>query len=74
MLFFGSSSSIPIVYAIYISRYDWGVLGKIEPVGWENYRELLHDELFRLAVRNGLKYTLVVVPSQMALGLSWRWS
>ena len=70
MLFFGVWFLFPIVYAIYISRYDWGVLGKIEPLGFDNYRNLWHDELFwrRCATRS--IYTLAVVPIQMALGLA----
>jgi len=59
----------PIGYAIYISRYDWGVLGKIEPLGWENYRELLHDERFGIAIKNGLKFTISFTIFTMALGL-----
>jgi multiple sugar transport system permease protein len=59
----------PIGYAVYISFYDWGILGKIEPVGLENYRLLLHDELFGRALKNVAYYTVVVVPCQMALGL-----
>jgi multiple sugar transport system permease protein len=59
----------PIGYAVYISFYDWGVLGKIEPVGLDNYRLLLEDELFRRALKNVVYYTVVVVPCQMALGL-----
>jgi multiple sugar transport system permease protein len=59
----------PIVYAIYISRYDWGVLGKIDDRGWENYRELLHDERFGIAIKNGLKFTLAFTFFAMALGL-----
>jgi multiple sugar transport system permease protein len=59
----------PMVYAFYISRYDWGVLGPIENVGLQNYRDLIHDDLFRRAMRNVLTYTLFVVPAQMALGL-----
>lgn len=59
----------PIVYAVYISRYEWGVLGKIAPVGWDNYSLLKDDELFRRALKNTLVYTAAVVPAQMALGL-----
>ena len=59
----------PMVYAFYISRYDWGVLGKIEPLGLQNYRDLFDDSLFRRALHNILVYTAVVVPGQMALGL-----
>ena len=59
----------PIGYAIYISRYDWGVLGKLDSVGWNNYVELWHDPTFHTALKNTLIYTAGVVPAQMALGL-----
>jgi len=59
----------PMAYAFYISRYDWGVLGKIDSVGWKNYQDLWHDSLFWRAMKNTAYYTAVVVPLQMALGL-----
>jgi multiple sugar transport system permease protein len=59
----------PMGYAIYISRYDWGILGPLSSVGWGNYTSLWHDTLFRRAIRNTLEYTAWVVPAQMALGL-----
>jgi multiple sugar transport system permease protein len=70
MAFFLLFFIFPIGYAFYISRYDWGIF-KGEYVGWDNYHKLYHDSLFwRHAVRNTLVYTAVVVPLQMALGLS----
>ena len=60
----------PLLYSLYISRYDWGVFGKIEMLGWANYQELWHDEIFWRAVKTTLKYTVVVVPLEMALALS----
>ena len=59
----------PLVYAFYISYFDWGALGKIDSVGLGNYRDLFDDFLFRKALRNTLYYAAVVVPAQMALGL-----
>src|SRR5215210_6323578 len=59
----------PMGYAIYISRYDWGILGPLGSVGWDNYSNLWHDTLFRRSIRNTLEYTAWVVPAQMALGL-----
>jgi len=59
----------PLGYAAYISFFDWGALGKIESVGLGNYRELSHDFLFGKALKNTLRYAVIVVPSQMALGL-----
>ncbi len=70
MAFFLLFFIFPIGYAFYISRYDWGIF-KGEFVGWDNYRKLFHDDIFwHNAVRNTLVYTAIVVPIQMALGLS----
>jgi multiple sugar transport system permease protein len=70
MLFFLIFFIFPIGYAFYISRYDWGIF-KGEYVGWDNYRALFHDSVFwRHAVRNTLVYAAIVVPLQMAIGLS----
>ena len=69
MLLYGGLFFYPIGYAIYISRYDWGVLGPVAPVGWDNYRELFHDERFHLAIENGLKFTVAFTICTMALGL-----
>ena len=60
----------PLVYSVYISRFDWGVFGKIETLGWENYRELARDEIFWRAIKNTLMYTAVVVPLEMTLALT----
>jgi len=59
----------PIGYAVYISRFDWGILGPLETLGWKNYSHLWHDSLFRRAIKNTVEYTVWVVPAQMALGL-----
>jgi multiple sugar transport system permease protein len=59
----------PLGYAVYISFYDWGVLGKISSVGTRNYHDLLHDPILGKALKNTLLYTAVVVPTQMAVGL-----
>jgi multiple sugar transport system permease protein len=70
MAFFLLFFIFPIGYAFYISRYDWGIF-KGEYLGWDNYHKLFHDSLFwSHAVRNTLVYAAVVVPLQMALGLS----
>jgi multiple sugar transport system permease protein len=59
----------PMTYAVYISFFDWGVLGKIAWVGTRNYRELMHDAIFWRAIENTVLYALTVVPLEMALGL-----
>jgi ABC-type sugar transport system permease subunit len=59
----------PMVYAVYISRFDWGILGPLDTLGWKNYTSLWHDTLFRRSIKNTVEYTVWVVPAQMALGL-----
>lgn len=60
-----------IFYAVFISFWDWGIRGPREFVGIANYQELLGDSVFvGKAIPNTLVYTAVVVPAQMALGLS----
>ena len=59
-----------IVFAAYISLFDWKVRGGAgEFLGLENYQALLNDRIFHKALFNTISYTLIVVPSQMALGL-----
>jgi multiple sugar transport system permease protein len=72
MALFGVFFLFPIGYAIYISRYNWGVFGPnpVQPsAGWHNYGWVLHDPLFWRSMRNIGEFTAWVVPSQMALGL-----
>jgi multiple sugar transport system permease protein len=60
----------PIGYAVYISRYDWGILGKIDYVGWGNYRTLFHDPIFWRAVKNTAMFSVAVVILEVSLGLT----
>ena len=56
-------------YAIYISTFNWGIMGPTEFVGLDNYERAFSDPIFLKAVRNSVKYALIVVPIQTALGL-----
>jgi multiple sugar transport system permease protein len=56
-------------YAIYISTFNWGIMGPTEYVGFDNYKKAFSDPIFLKAVRNSVKYALIVVPIQSALGL-----
>jgi multiple sugar transport system permease protein len=60
-----------IGYAGFISLWDWGLRGPREFVGIDNYAELLNDSVFiGKAIPNTLHFVAVVVPAQIALGLS----
>src|SRR5215469_3055254 len=68
---FGLFFIYPIGYSIYISFYHWGILGKTSPgAGTFNYSQVLHDPVYHTALKNIAEYTLVIVPLEMALGLS----
>jgi multiple sugar transport system permease protein len=67
---FGLFFIYPFGYAIYISFYHWGILGKTSPgAGTFNYGQVLHDPVYQTALKNIAEYTVVVVPLEMALGL-----
>lgn len=71
MAVFGVFFLYPFAYAIYISFFEWGILGKAPgaTASTQNYHTLYHDAIFWRAIRNTIEYTIVVVPLEMALGL-----
>jgi multiple sugar transport system permease protein len=80
MAVFGLFYLYPMGYAFYVSVHEWGgLLGKIGYVGLDNYRELADDEQFWIwppklhsgtALWNTFYYAALVVPLQMAVGLT----
>jgi multiple sugar transport system permease protein len=56
-------------YAVYISTYNWGILGPRGFLGFHNYVNALHDHVFLKAIRNSIEYAALVVPLQTAAGL-----
>src|SRR5215471_21332582 len=68
---FGLFFVYPFIYAVYISFFHWGILGKqAGGHGTFNYSKVLHDPIFHTALRNIAEYTIAVVPLELALGLS----
>lgn len=68
---FGLFFIYPFIYAIYISFFHWGILGKQAGAsGTYNYAKVLHDPIFHTALKNIAEYTIAVVPLELALGLS----
>jgi multiple sugar transport system permease protein len=73
MAVFGFFFLYPFGYAIYISFFHWGILGKTPgtgSIGLHNYGTVLHDPVFHIAVKNTLEYTVGVLPLEMAIGLA----
>jgi multiple sugar transport system permease protein len=77
---FGVFFLYPMVYAFYVSVHEWGGLeGKIGYIGLDNFRDVRDDEQFWIwppefhsgtALWNTFYYAALVVPLQMALGLT----
>jgi multiple sugar transport system permease protein len=60
-----------IVYALYISLWDWNIRsGPTEFIGPANYLDALGDPIFHRAISNTLYYTAVWVPLTMSIGLT----
>lgn len=70
VLFYAAFQGYPILCSIYYSFLDWsGLTSKFTFVGLGNYQELLGDRMFWNAFQNSFRYTLMIVPLQLALSL-----
>src|SRR5687768_180660 len=59
-----------ILYALYISFWDWSIRrGPVEMVGFDNFATLFRDDIFLSAIKNTVYYTVIWVPLTMAAGL-----
>ncbi|MER3496795.1 MAG: hypothetical protein C4320_08550, partial [Armatimonadota bacterium] len=53
----------PVLYGFWISLHDWHVLSRTVPfVGTANYRTVLGDEVFRIAIARTLLFAAMIVP------------
>jgi len=71
MIMFGLYVIAPIFESIALSFYDWDGLGVAKYIGLDNYRELMTDEDFHLALKNNVIWFfgfLLAIP--MGLGLA----
>jgi multiple sugar transport system permease protein len=71
MALFLTLNIFAIGYALFISFWQWGIRGPRDFLGFANYQDLLLDDpvFVSKAVLNTLRYSIIVVPAQMALGL-----
>jgi ABC-type sugar transport system permease subunit len=68
-LLFTAFSFVPLIYAVYISFYDWSLIGDADYIGIGNYIRLLHDPHFWQALANTLVYAVITVSASMGIGL-----
>ncbi|HKX18409.1 MAG TPA: sugar ABC transporter permease [bacterium] len=71
MAFFLSIRIAPAVTALAISLHRWNIVGAEQPfVGLANFREIAADPLFWKAIGNTVRYAVVGIPAQIAVGLA----
>ena len=70
LLGFAAFTFLPVLAALVISFTDWDLLTPPAWAGFDNYRTLAADPLFRQVLRNTALYVLGTVPLQMALALA----
>lgn len=67
---FAAFSFAPLLYAFYISFFDWSIIGDADYIGAHNYVRLIRDPQFWRALENTLVYAATTVPTSMAVGLA----
>ncbi|MGL1893346.1 MAG: sugar ABC transporter permease [Spirochaetaceae bacterium] len=65
---------VPLVFAIYFSftRYSliWGGIENANFIGLKNFKNLLHDKLFLISLKNTLTFVLLSLPTQLVISFS----
>lgn len=73
LLIFGIFIILPAIMGLRMSLFDWSILDGSKFVGFKNFRDILHDSMFWLTLKNTLVYVVAVVPllgiSALALAL-----
>ena len=70
LIFFLAIRLAPAFSSLYISLHEWNIISPDRPyVGLRNFRFLLEEPRFGRAAINTVRYVLVGIPAQIALGL-----
>jgi multiple sugar transport system permease protein len=70
LTFFLAIRIAPTLYAFWVSLHKWDPIAVEQPyVGLDNFRRMVHDDLFWKSLRNTWVYVIVGVPSGLILSL-----
>jgi multiple sugar transport system permease protein len=61
---------VPMVISLYLGFTRWDLFGSPQWAGFDNYRRMAGDPLFRQALRITTVYTLTYVPAEMIGGMA----
>jgi len=59
----------PIVYLVFLTFHNGGIITPTEFVGLDNWRDLWGDDLIITAIRNTAYYCLIAIPSVFIIGM-----
>jgi len=60
----------PMIFSLVMTFTHWSVLSAPKLAGLDNFRRLIHDDLFYIAMYNTAYYTLIAVPLQQIASLA----
>jgi multiple sugar transport system permease protein len=69
LIFFLIFIAGPLIGAIALSFYSWDLFGEREFIGLANYRQLVHDDLARTAIRNSFYFAFGSIVLHIGFGL-----
>lgn len=67
---FAAFTLIPVALSLYYSFCNYSLVQSPLFCGWDNYRLLLHDDVFWLVLRNTLIYAAMALPGGLILSLA----
>lgn len=60
--------AFPVLQTILRSLYDWNGLLKPTFIGFQNYKDLFHDDAFYTSLKNGMIFMAIITTYQIGLG------
>ena len=70
MIIFALFVVIPIIYMVYVSFFDWDMIGEMEFVGFANYIKMWNSSDFWQILGNTFKYMIMYVPPTIIISLA----
>lgn len=65
-VFFAAFVAYPLVFSLVLVFHRWSIVGPMEWVGLDNFREMVGDRLFWTAMKNTVVFLVIHVPLQIA--------
>lgn len=70
MLLYAGFFLLPALWLIYLSLHQWTGMGERSYIGFNNYRDLVGDDMFWLALRHNVAWVLAAMVVPVCIGLA----